>query len=75
MMIGQKRVSASLGDRTPLSGEGASVQKITFADLRLSRRFGPEQDGDGARALMLVLQKGCAHEDRFTTAKLATQGV
>jgi hypothetical protein len=34
---------------------GASVRKLTFANLRrLSRGFGPEQDGDGARAFMLV---------------------
>lgn len=48
---------------------GASVRKLTFSDLRLSRGFGPQQDGDGARALMLVLRKGRAHKDRFTTAK------
>jgi hypothetical protein len=48
---------------------GASARKLTFCDLRCSRGFGPSQDGPGARALMLVLRKGRAHKDRFSTAK------
>ena len=48
---------------------GASVRKLTFSDLRCSRGFGPERDGPGARTLMLVMRKGRAHKDRFTSTK------
>jgi hypothetical protein len=48
---------------------GASARKLTLSDLRLSQGFGPEKDGANARALMLVLRKGGAHKDRFSTNK------
>jgi hypothetical protein len=43
---------------------GASNQKFVYADLRISRGYGSEEDGVLSRALLLVLRKGPIHKDR-----------
>jgi hypothetical protein len=48
---------------------GASNRKFVYADLNLSRGFGPEKEGPRSRCLMLVLRRGDAHKDRSTTDK------
>jgi hypothetical protein len=48
---------------------GASSRKFTYADLNLSRGFGPEKEGPRSRCLMLVLRKGDTHKDRSDTDK------
>jgi hypothetical protein len=48
---------------------GASSRKFVYADLNLSRGFGPEKEGPRSRCLMLVLRKGDAHKDRSDTDK------
>jgi hypothetical protein len=48
---------------------GASSRKFVYADLNLSRGFGPEKEGPRCRCLMLVLRKGAAHKDRSDTDK------
>jgi hypothetical protein len=49
--------------------QGESSRKFVYADLNLSRGFGPEKDGPRSRCLMLVLRKGDAHKDRSDTDK------
>jgi hypothetical protein len=48
---------------------GASSRRFVYSDLNLSHGFGPEKEGDRNRTLMLVLRKGTAHKDKFTTDK------
>jgi hypothetical protein len=52
---------------------GASSRKFVYADLNLSRGFGPEKEGPRSRCLMLVLRKGDAHKD--TEATLTNKSV
>jgi hypothetical protein len=50
--------------------QGASSRKFVYADLNLSRGFGPEKDGPRSCCLLLVFRKGDAHkEDRSNTDK------
>jgi hypothetical protein len=49
---------------------GASTRKLVFADLFMSRGFGPVKEGPRARTLLLVLRQGDPHKDRFTTDRL-----
>jgi hypothetical protein len=49
---------------------GASSRKLVYADLNLTRGFGPDKEGDMARVLTLILRKGRGvHKDNFTTDK------
>jgi hypothetical protein len=48
---------------------GASSRKFVYADLNLSRGFGPEKEGPRSRCILLVLRKGDAHKDRSDTDK------
>ena len=43
---------------------GASNRKFVYADLRMSRGYGAEEEGGLSRALLLVLRKGPIHKDR-----------
>jgi hypothetical protein len=43
---------------------GASNRKFVYADFRLSRGYGAEEEGALSRALLLVLRKGPIHKDR-----------
>jgi hypothetical protein len=49
---------------------GASSRKLVYADLNLTRGFGPEKEGDMSRVLLLILRRGRGiHKDNFTTDK------
>ena len=48
---------------------GASNRKLCLKDLNLSHGFGPEEEGDLSRALLLVLRPGDVHKDRHDTAR------
>jgi hypothetical protein len=56
-----------LGTQAGLRGD--SNRKLVWCDLNLSHGFGPEKRGRRSRLLMVVLRKGLAHKDRFTTEK------
>ena len=43
---------------------GASNRKFVYADLRMSRGYGAEEEGGLSRALLVVLRKGPIHKDR-----------
>lgn len=46
---------------------GASIQKMEFCDLNVSRGFGPERSGPHSRCLMLILRRGERHKHRADT--------
>jgi hypothetical protein len=49
---------------------GASSRKFVYADLHLTKGYGPEKEGDLARVLALILRQGrLIHKDGFTTDK------
>jgi hypothetical protein len=49
---------------------GASSRNLVYADLNLTKGFGPEKEGDMARVLTLILRKGRGvHKDNFSTDK------
>lgn len=69
--FGSSSVAINLGQDAAV--RGASTRKFVLSDLRISRGFGPEgyrcSDSPFSRALMMILRRGRAHKDRFTTIK------
>jgi hypothetical protein len=64
---GSLSVSFTWGQNAALRGH--SMRGMTYADINMSRGFGPEQEGPRARIPLLVLRKGGRNKDNFTTDK------
>jgi hypothetical protein len=64
---GALSVSFTWGQNAGLRGH--SMRGMVYADINMSKGFGPEEAGPRARMPLLVLRKGCRNKDNFATDK------